>query len=82
MESASAFPNLLFSSLSYGSARAKFFRPSAARQAHAFSPRRHASSPADRDALVTFMGKVDDVASQTLRWDDAGTTKNDESNIR
>ena len=27
----------------------KFFRPSAARQAHAFSPRRHASSPADRD---------------------------------
>ena len=29
-----------------------FFRPSAARQAHAFSPRRHAWSPADREDIV------------------------------
>ena len=53
MESASAFPNLLFSSLSYGSARANFFRPSAARRAGPrISPRRHASSPADREGIV------------------------------
>ena len=31
-----------------------FFRPSAARQAHAFSPRRHASSPADRVLCPNF----------------------------
>ena len=35
--------------ISWWSARATFFRPSAARQAHAFSPQRDALAPADRD---------------------------------
>ena len=47
----------LFSRISWWSARANFFRPSAARQAHAFSPRRHASSPADRAAEFFFFWK-------------------------
>ena len=41
-----------FSWISWWSARANFFRPSAARQAHAFSPRRDAFSPADCDMHV------------------------------
>ena len=34
------------------------------------------------NALVTIVSKIDDVASQTLRWVDAGTTKNDKSTVR
>ena len=45
MESALAFPNLLYSWISCWSARANFFRPSAARQARAFSLRRDAFLP-------------------------------------
>ena len=43
--------------ISWWSARANFSRPSAARQAHAFSPRRHAASwsPADRAAADRWL---------------------------